>query len=69
MADSWRILKQWPELILDRLEDAGVAPAFSSGLGLAYLKDVLERMVTGHPASRQDDLLPWNWKPQTTVSH
>lgn len=25
MADSWRILKEWPELILDRLEDAGVA--------------------------------------------
>lgn len=25
MADSWRVLKKWPELILDRLEDAGVA--------------------------------------------
>jgi enoyl-CoA hydratase/carnithine racemase len=25
MSDSWKILKQWPELILDRLEDAGVA--------------------------------------------
>jgi enoyl-CoA hydratase/carnithine racemase len=25
MADNWRVLKQWPELILDRLEDAGVA--------------------------------------------
>lgn len=25
MADGWRNLKQWPELILDRLEDAGVA--------------------------------------------
>ena len=29
----------------------------------AYLKDVLERMTNGHPASRLDDLLPWNWKP------
>ena len=28
-----------------------------------YLKDVLERMTNGHPASRLDGLLPWNWKP------
>jgi transposase len=27
----------------------------------AYLKDVLERMSSGHPMSRLDDLLPWNW--------
>jgi transposase len=27
----------------------------------AYLKDVLERMTDGHPMSRLDDLLPWNW--------
>jgi transposase len=27
----------------------------------AYLKDVLERMTNGHPMSRLDDLLPWNW--------
>ena len=26
-----------------------------------YLRDVLERMANGHPASRLDDLLPWNW--------
>jgi enoyl-CoA hydratase/carnithine racemase len=25
MSDTWQILKQWPELILDRLADAGVA--------------------------------------------
>lgn len=25
MSDNWKILKEWPELILDRLEDAGVA--------------------------------------------
>jgi enoyl-CoA hydratase/carnithine racemase len=25
MTDTWTILKQWPELILDRLDDAGVA--------------------------------------------
>jgi hypothetical protein len=28
----------------------------------AYLSDVVRRMVDGHPASRLDDLLPWNWK-------
>jgi len=27
----------------------------------AYLRDVLERMVDGHPNSRLDELLPWNW--------
>jgi enoyl-CoA hydratase/carnithine racemase len=25
MSDVWRVLKQWPELILERLEDAGIA--------------------------------------------
>ncbi len=28
-----------------------------------YLRDVLERMVDGHPVNRLDDLLPWNWTP------
>jgi transposase len=27
----------------------------------AYLKDILERMTDGHPMSKLDDLLPWNW--------
>ena len=31
----------------------------------AYLKDVLERMTNGHPMSRIDDLLPWNWQAST----
>jgi transposase len=34
----------------------------------AYLKDVLERMTDGHPMSRLDDLLPWNW-PKMRVNH
>jgi transposase len=34
----------------------------------AYLKDVLERMSNGHPASRLDDLLPWNWRPEITLN-
>jgi hypothetical protein len=29
----------------------------------AYLKDVLERMPNGHPMSKLDELLPWNWTP------
>jgi transposase len=28
----------------------------------AYLKDVLERMVDGHPMNQLDELLPWNWR-------
>ena len=34
----------------------------------AYVKDVLERMSSGHPMSRLDDLLPWNWQPKTEKS-
>ena len=29
----------------------------------AYLRDVLQRMANGHPASCLDDLLPWKWSP------
>jgi transposase len=31
----------------------------------AYLKDVLERLVAGHPMSRIGDLLPWTWQHKT----
>lgn len=31
----------------------------------AYLEDILERMSNGYPASQVNDLLPWNWKPDT----
>jgi transposase len=27
-----------------------------------YLRDILQRMTDGHPMSRLDDLLPWNWR-------
>ncbi len=30
----------------------------------AYLSDVLQRMVDGHPMKRLDDLLPWKWTPE-----
>jgi transposase len=33
----------------------------------AYLKDILERMVAGHPISRLAELLPWNWKTLTEI--
>jgi hypothetical protein len=29
----------------------------------AWLRDLLQRMTDGHPASRLDELLPWNWQP------
>ena len=34
-----------------------------------YLKEVLERMATGHPVSQLDELLPWNWRPTAAVNH
>jgi len=34
----------------------------------AYFKDVLERMSNGHPMSRLDDLLPWNWTPSNATA-
>jgi hypothetical protein len=34
----------------------------------AYLKDVFERMTSGHPMRRLDDLLPWNWKSPAPVT-
>lgn len=33
----------------------------------AYLADVLERMVDGHPVNRLDELLPWNWQAENPV--
>jgi hypothetical protein len=32
----------------------------------AWLADVLVR-IAGHPASRLDELLPWNWRPENTA--
>lgn len=33
----------------------------------AYLRDVLQRMIDGHPVNRLDELLPWSWKPADHV--
>jgi transposase len=30
-----------------------------------YLKPTLEAIAAGHPKTRIDDLLPWNFKPST----
>lgn len=34
----------------------------------AYLADVLQRMVDGHPKRRLDELLPWNWTPTPSTT-
>jgi transposase len=34
----------------------------------AYLRDVLTRMVNGHPINRLDELLPWAWKAANPVN-
>ena len=34
----------------------------------AYIHDILQRMLDGHPANRIDELLPWQWKLNNTVN-
>ncbi|MFG1352638.1 IS66 family transposase [Xanthobacter autotrophicus] len=34
----------------------------------AYIADVLQRMVDGHPVNRLDELLPWTWKAGNPVN-
>ena len=29
----------------------------------AYIADVIEKIASGWPASRWDELMPWNWQP------
>lgn len=30
----------------------------------AYIADVAEKLAGGWPASRWDELMPWNWTPR-----
>ena len=32
----------------------------------AYIADVIEKIASGWPASRWDELMPWNWTAQST---
>lgn len=34
---------------------------------LEYIRDVLTKLNSGWPQSKLDELLPWNWKPTTTI--
>lgn len=54
-ADRWAVVAS----LLATAKLNGVEP-------FAYLKDVLERLTEGHPMSRLDELLPWNWRPAHT---
>jgi hypothetical protein len=49
-ANRWAVIAS----LLETAKLNGVEP-------YTYLKDVLDRMTNGHPMSRIDDLLPWNW--------
>lgn len=35
----------------------------------AYLANILQRMIDGHPVNRLDELLPWNWKAGNPVKN
>ena len=49
--------KRWATMasLIETCKLSGVEPH-------AWLSDVLQRMAHGHPASKLDELLPWNWK-------
>jgi transposase len=62
-AGSDRGAKRWAIVssIIETAKLNGVEP-------YAYLADVLQRMADGYPASRINDLLPWNWHPINPVN-
>ena len=33
----------------------------------AYIADVMEKIAGDWPASRWDELMPWNWKPEQRI--
>ncbi|MEJ2459665.1 MAG: transposase domain-containing protein, partial [Novosphingobium sp.] len=34
----------------------------------AYIADVIAKIADGWPASRWDELLPWNWQPVRSMA-
>ena len=46
-------------MLIDTAKLNGVDP-------YAWLKATLEAIAAGHPNSRIDELLPWNFKPAST---
>lgn len=55
-AERWAIVAS----LIETAKLGGVEP-------FAYLKDILSRMVAGHPNTRLGELLPWNWKAVVTA--
>ena len=55
-ADRWAMVAS----LLETAKLNGVEPQ-------AYLSDVLRRMSDGHPVSRIDELMPWNWTQKPTT--
>jgi IS66 C-terminal element len=70
----------WAVVYLTELDEAARTEALRPSVSLiasaklndvepfTYLRDILQRMTEGHPMSRLDDLLPWNW-PKMRVKH
>jgi len=40
---------------------SGAVASTAGRAGIGHLRDILERMVQGHPINRIDELLPWNY--------
>ena len=58
-AGSQRGAEHWATIasLIETCKLNGVEP-------LAYLADVITRIVAGHPQSHIDDLLPWAYRPE-----
>ena len=54
---------RWATLcsLIETAKLSGVEP-------FTYLRDVLQKMIDGHPVNRLDELLPWTWKAANPVN-